>query len=314
MTDKPECEGEALRPVELPLTDYEKALERSVAKTRGRPRNCARNAFHHLKRAWQLIGKDNEMAAFRAITAEEEAVTTVFLALKRRSYPGSEYLNLGSHPQKALLFHYIKAVGKKLSETNDIHPSIMLDEHADPPRAWIRFDARKLLGLTRAEPLFAEPVPPLHLLVHDDNGALTFADELKSIAIDSGFSEAIDFARSEGNLRNKLLYASDGGIPLVTIDDGFIKHRLSRVTTLLTIYLLIEQSPTHQFMVSQCLEGFLITWGKIDNHLSDFTIPTPSGRGVTVLREGEGPPQILYHERWSFNVNITWRWLPRWEV
>lgn len=45
---------------------------------------AAQNAIFNLKKAWELRDIDSQMAAFRAITAEEEAATAIFLVSSPR--------------------------------------------------------------------------------------------------------------------------------------------------------------------------------------------------------------------------------------
>ena len=59
------------------------------------------NSFEGFDRARRLISFDREMASFRAITAEEEAVAALFRSLQIRNYPGADRLSLYSHRRKA---------------------------------------------------------------------------------------------------------------------------------------------------------------------------------------------------------------------
>jgi hypothetical protein len=58
--------------------------------------------------------------------------------------------------------------------------------------------------------------------------------------------------------RNRLLYAGGSGFFTFTGDvEALIQMQLETVTTLLTIYLLIDMYPEHQLFVQQCLEVFI---------------------------------------------------------
>jgi len=75
---------------------------------------AALSAVRHLDRAWRLKKKDPEMAAFRAITSEEESATALFHALKRRKYVGAEKLGPRDHVQKNAVAPFLDAVGAAL--------------------------------------------------------------------------------------------------------------------------------------------------------------------------------------------------------
>ena len=64
-------------------TEFEKQVEGLFLKTLAPGKNCARNAFRHIASAFDLAERAPEMAAFQAITAEEEAATAVFHAIRR---------------------------------------------------------------------------------------------------------------------------------------------------------------------------------------------------------------------------------------
>ena len=55
-------------------------------------KHAARSAFRHIKKAWEIKDIDKEMAAFRAITAEEESATAVFHSVMRRKYKNAQNL------------------------------------------------------------------------------------------------------------------------------------------------------------------------------------------------------------------------------
>jgi hypothetical protein len=58
--------------------------------------------------------------------------------------------------------------------------------------------------------------------------------------------------------RNSLLYAGASGIPVLESDvEPIIQSQLETVTTLLTVYLLIDMYPEHQLFVQQCLDVFI---------------------------------------------------------
>jgi hypothetical protein len=102
----------------LEKTPFEKDLEELVLKTPAPGKHCARNAIRHIECAWALAELDPEMAAFRAITAEEESATAVFHAIRRRKYIGSEKLNPHDHVQKNALFPFFSAIAELLEQAD----------------------------------------------------------------------------------------------------------------------------------------------------------------------------------------------------
>ena len=76
----------------LPLDDFQEGILRCLDRQGSHVMQCARSAVRHLSRAWRLRDLDLGMALFRCLTAEEEAATAVFLALKSRQYEGASRL------------------------------------------------------------------------------------------------------------------------------------------------------------------------------------------------------------------------------
>ena len=73
--------------------------------------HCFRSALRHLEKAETLVDVDNEMAAFRAITAEEEASTGLMRAVMELKYPDSDKLKVRDHVQKQAVFPFLKIMG-----------------------------------------------------------------------------------------------------------------------------------------------------------------------------------------------------------
>lgn len=99
----------------IPLTAEFQIVRSQIERTRPRGRHSALNATDGLDKAWALRHIDKEMAVFRAITAEEEAASALFHALKRRGYPDSGKLNPRLHEHKAALTPYIIGIMCQLS-------------------------------------------------------------------------------------------------------------------------------------------------------------------------------------------------------
>jgi hypothetical protein len=101
------------------------------------------------------------------------------------------------------------------------------------------------------------PNPPLEFRVAIDDKVHDFAPELQHIADEDGERGILDFVRTRANLRNRLLYATNEGIPRPTEDaaSAITDHR-NNIFSLLAIYVLVDTHPPQMF-VSQCLAAFL---------------------------------------------------------
>lgn len=94
---------------------FENEFDRELANcinesAKGHSRNCARSAIRHIEMAWTIKDIDPEMAVFRAITAEEEAATAIFLALKEQRYESANKIKYKKHPYKLALEPFIRSI------------------------------------------------------------------------------------------------------------------------------------------------------------------------------------------------------------
>jgi len=297
------------RPEELPLSEVQAEIEKAILKLNGRIKSCGRSAYRHLRGAWKLHPIDSEMSLFRAITAEEEAATALILALKLRHYPGSDLLNHRDHLQKAAITPFLDAVNNLLAKFK-LPPATLRLHQTDTPRFAVSLDTRAYLR--GEEPLFGEPDEPLNFVMRkgNDNEAPVhcFEDELQEIATGRGLEDIVDFVRKEANLRNRLLYAEDGGYPTVSFPDATLLERLRRVTRALGLTIAL-QSPQQQLFAVQCLEAFLRALRKMNGNGYDFaaTVPT-KGALLTLIEIGDGKPsaEITYF----FSIAGTYELLP----
>lgn len=79
-------------------------------------KHAARNALFHIERAHALQEVDPEMALFRSITGEEEAVRAIFDSLQRRDYPNARRLNWQDHKHKAAVVPFLRAVADLINK------------------------------------------------------------------------------------------------------------------------------------------------------------------------------------------------------
>jgi hypothetical protein len=160
------------------------------------------------------------------------------------------------------------------------------------PKATIQIDVAALAGLSR--PLFGTPDHPLNFVVSRNGDARSaaniFEKRLDEIAKGRNFETMLAFVRAEANLRNRLLYASDEGIPSVEFADAMLLDRLGRVYALNILTIMILQTSQHQLFAVQCLHAFLIALGRLEK--SDFDFTKTSTDAVA-----EGRPQVA--------INVT---------
>ena len=230
---------------------------------------CAGNAVDHLRKAATIAELDPAMAVFRGITAEEEAATAVFHAVRRRRYVGAQHLKPRDHLQKNALLPFCHAVARLFAEATEklsLAPQLTIDGEGDQRRldVWLNGEG---LGLGKRR--FA-PVPPLHFSVSELPGPLLdFSEQMTAIATEAGSSTILSHLRQRANVRNQLLYASVEGMPAVSLHN-FLELQEGRVRTLIIIYLLIDPYAEHQLFVSQALLAFLKMLERLPTDLDPF--------------------------------------------
>ena len=69
----------------LILSDSDKLIFETASSTKGLGGLAAKSAIRHLERAYQLVNEMPEVAAFLAVTAQEESAVCVFHGLKKKS-------------------------------------------------------------------------------------------------------------------------------------------------------------------------------------------------------------------------------------
>lgn len=238
-------------------TDFEKDFEEFILRTPAPGKHCARNAVRHIEKAWALAEIDPEMAAFRAITAEEESATAVFHAIRRRKYIGWEKLNPYDHVQKNALTPFFAAIAELLEQVDkelELHPQMTWDKKQKKPKLQIRFNVSKIVP---GKPLFALPQPPLHFSITQNDALHDFSRQLDNIAKSKQAASILKHLKERANKRNQLLYASTKGIPQVAALNNFLSRQRMHVNVGLGVYLLIDPYPEKQLFVQQGLLAFL---------------------------------------------------------
>ena len=223
-----------------------------------RIRHAARSAFIHLKRAWRLHPIDSEMAMFRTITSEEEAASALILALHQQKYPNSRHLNPRRHDHKAAIWPFLQAIIHGFHEKGVPAPRLSIATEGTP-RLELSIDIAAIAGL--GQPLWMSPDHPFNFVMRsDEKGPFEvhrWERELFAIAVKNGSSQIHAHINKESNLRNRIIYSSNEGVPAIRFSDSIIISRLKRVTVLLIITIEILQTRYHQLFVIQAIEALL---------------------------------------------------------
>jgi len=218
-------------------------------------RSRARSAMFHIRRAWDIREVDPEMAAFRAITAEEESVTAIFKSVQRRNYTGAKRLRPYDHVQKSALAPFLVAVENALAAALP-GQNVSLETYPGKPKTALRL---KILGIgPDGRTGWWYPVPPLNFTMGVDGKPHNFEEELQVVRNSTNTRSILDHVRDLANRRNRIIYASDLGIPQWDGNiDGFIRGKKAQVMRNLTILLFIDQSRERQQFVQQVMDAFL---------------------------------------------------------
>lgn len=262
-----------------PPTPIELAVLDMVRASPSPGKHAGMGAAIHIYKAWELRAIDPAMAAFRAITAEEEAATAIMHALKQRQYQRSDELKPREHASKLAVYPFTRAVesilaliheraevqvetGPEPAPTSTVKwkvPGVSAQLFVDKSGKTPRLMARTRLVLPNGEAVFATPEHPLEFNVRAEGAAGThdFAKEMNSLASGASAKNIFEFIRRTANQRNEILYASSQGIPWVETPDGFLQEQQSRVFRKLSIYLMIAQTKHRQLFAQQALDAFL---------------------------------------------------------
>jgi hypothetical protein len=240
----------------ISLTEMQKSVESLILDTSPPELHCARSAIKHIKKAWDIREIDKEMACFRAITGEEESVSAIFHSLKKRKYIGAEKLNPRNHVHKAAFYSFCMAISQSLNLLIEqgLEPTIELKE----VNSVKRFQTRLTIKMPDGQIKWAYPSPPFHYNIKMNEQFHDFSEELMDIASKRKAVNIISVIRNEANRRNKILYASDVGIPSIldSIDDFLIKRK-DVIFINLIILLMIDPYHERQLFVQQALQAFL---------------------------------------------------------
>ena len=236
-------------------TEFDNKLVEMLGATSKPGQFAARNAVRHIDKAAAIAEIDPEMAAFRAITAEEESATAVFHALKRHKYPGSAALRVRDHLQKNALSPFCLAVAElfgTVDQTLALKPQLRIDDEGETPLLIIQFHVGKI-GLGDR---LAMPQPPLNLAISKGDQLHDFSEQIQNLATSRKTQSILSHLRQRANLPNEILYASPHGLPNVTLN-RFLNEQRRAVKVNIELFLLIDPYSEHQLFVAQTLRAFL---------------------------------------------------------
>jgi hypothetical protein len=241
---------------ELELTEFQTILAEMIMHTPAPAKHCARSAINHIQKAWNIRKIDFEMAIFRSFTAVEESTVAIFHSLRRRKYEGADELNFGKHVHKAALRPFLAAIETNFANTKlePLNPTIEIQGTGATRKVMLRLTFPDNPESKR----YAYPQPPLNFSLAKNGGRYHFTEELEWIINTHNVGSIQKHVKALANQRNKLLYASIGGVPKVAeLSDRFLLNKRDIVFQHLCIYLMIDPYPEKQLFVQQTLESFL---------------------------------------------------------
>lgn len=256
-------------------SEFERAVRECLAEFGGRVKQCSFHAFHHLEKAQEISEIDPEMAAFRAITAEEEAATALFFSLREKGYEGARKLQYRSHLYKLGVHRFLVAISGFFASMEEQYPERRLrktENEAGKPRIIWEFKA--------PDGRWAQPVPPLHLMISNADGQpYHFERQIEAMKSEASQSDLKKYLESIANRRNELLYANERGRPGIVggLDDMLAEQR-RRVVRICILVCMIQPYNDKALFVQQCLNAFLLMIGKVDEQaleIFDYDVELP---------------------------------------
>ncbi|MCG9727646.1 hypothetical protein [Vibrio brasiliensis] len=223
-----------------------------------------RSAMYHVNMAEKLIGIDYEMSAFRLITAEEEAATSIIMMLKEHLYEGASKLKKNDHIHKQCLYPYIASIAHLMEKDLDQisgYPPVLewVTEHGKPA---ISLGFRIDVG---GKKITMQSTPPLNFKRSNESGDFDFSKQLLDFLLEKGFDDAVKHLKDTTNQRNRLLYSDGSQIPnsLAETSNGkferFAKYQLQKINVLIVIYFMTAPYKRHERarFLEQTLKGYV---------------------------------------------------------
>lgn len=204
------------------------------------------------------------MAAFRGITAEEEAASGLFHALKFRGYKNAALLNPRNHVHKSAVTPFLNVLGAffdEFSETEKLKPRLHIKEESGVKELHIA-----LAVVVNGDEHWAYPIPPLNFSVTSDGKPPSYKKQIERFLTAQNASNILNYVKEQANQRNQVLYAGPDGYPVISkLQDDFFVLRKRRVMAMAMAYLLIEPYDEIQPFVQNALDAFLVMLKKVEN-------------------------------------------------
>ena len=250
----------------MELSNYQKTLLQEAQKTPGKGGFSSASCARHLMRALELKERMPEVAVFLMITAEEEAATAVFCALRKRRYGGARELKDKVHEFKAGLYPFIQLLGNSIEAIKRGVPLELFFVPKDDKPTDGMLKIRMPLEFLGHKDLCIVPDPPLNLVsVGPDGNQTNYFNAVRKVASEKGIDSIHKQIRKWANRRNKMLYASDSGIPELENVENWLLPHFKGVFVNLAAYLLIEPHPKQNF-VQEALTAFLKVQRRLEAH------------------------------------------------
>jgi len=263
----------------MELSTFEQKTEEALEDCKGSVKHCAKNALHHLRKAWKISEIDLEMSVFRGITAEEEAASSLFYTLKNQKYKNANKLLFKEHTYKLAVFPYIKSVLYDIKRLNEENGS----PFSNPILQHVEHNKRKAVCLhfkVNQADLVATPTPPLHFNIsYPETGKImTFEYGFKQACQGDKFESVLKYVKHVAGERNRILYATESGRPSISGDiPAYLKEQKQKVFTILNIMLMIDPwiNEGKSAFVQQGLDSFLFLLEKIQEYEFEPPVDKP---------------------------------------
>jgi len=240
-------------------TEYQSGID-LIVKSGSKPsKYSATSAVNHIEKALKIRDIDFEMCAFRLITAEEEAATAIFLAMKHKEYTNSDKLKHRDHIYKNSVIPFLEAISRVFNKEirSEMKPRLEFDEKDGVIKL-------SVIRIISGEACRVKAIPPLNFTIGVGNDKLHYEKELQELVSLKNKKFISEYLKERANIRNLLLYAGPTGLGSIpTLENETIINRINQIYLLLSIYLMIDQNIEKQLFVQDCLNAFLEIMGKI---------------------------------------------------
>ena len=248
----------------MQFSDYQNMLLKVSSKTNGNAGYAAKSSIRHINRALDLKNTMPEVSAFLAITAEEEASTALFAALKNKRYVRAKELKKNNHLHKGGVYPFLILLGETIGIVNGELPVEMTFKIPNNTDNEV-LRTRMFIGEFGGALNYAYPDPPLNLVSVDASGnAKDYLKDIRNAAFEKGIKSIHAYIKTVANIRNKMLYASDSSIPNVKNIAEMLQRHIGATFLIHAIYLFIAQQPK-QKLVEECIDIYLKTLNQVES-------------------------------------------------